>query len=385
MLTYSLRDKLEGLQCPLGRQDQFPPQRAARMRPSPTAPHVEPPVAPPSRSPEDIENERGLEDQYTRWLGSRGRFMEIAKPLPALVGPVEDICLQVPTEVRGEFASSTPSVHLRDGRRCAIIRGVNYRQGVGGVTLFRKDDATCRTRNWWVEFDDAWRPLSCKTMVDPKPARPGAVQGYEDCRLFWSAGQYWASCNFAERPKLVGGGEMGLLCEMGLLKLTATGDIEDVFAIRGPWSLYHQKNWMPVSTEDEPLRWIYTSDPMVLVTPGMCRDPHHIKWYNGAPWRGGSQAVRLGSRWLWVEHRPVIGFDGPRNLYLHRFVLGDDELTRIEAVSPAFVFRNYGIEFCAGLAIDQGRVVLSYSIRDAFSMLAICSLDAVIQTLTQVA
>ena len=329
-------------------------------------------------------DERQLEDQYIRWLGSRGRFTNIASPLCELVGPVEDRFVSVPEELLGGFNPSTPSVHIRGNRRCAIIRGVNYHQAVGGVTLFRGSDDRCRTRNWWVEFDASWAPASFKVMVDPKPERPGAVQGYEDCRLFWAAGRYWASCNFAERPQLIGDGAKGLLCEMAVLQLTDTGDIEDVFAVRGPWSAYHQKNWRPAPTDAEPLRWIYSSDPLQLVTPKMARDRHSPKWFASAAWRGGSQAVRVGDSWLWVDHRPIVGFDGPRNLYLHRFTLANADLTKVEAVSKPFVFRNYGIEFCAGLALDGDRAVLSYSIRDAMPLLAITSLSGVLGSLEAV-
>jgi hypothetical protein len=331
--------------------------------------------------PEDI---RDIEDQRARWLGSRGEYARIATPLSALAGGVEDIAITVPDEVRGGYIAANPSVLLHDDRRLAIVRGVNYRQAVGGITLFKKNEDCCRTLNFWVEFDHNWRPLGFKPMVDPYPPRPGAVQGYEDCRLFHSAGHYWASANFAERPRLVGEGAMGLLCEMALLRLSDDGDIEDVKALRGPWSVYHQKNWKPCPTEAEPLRWLYSSDPLMVVTPAMATHPYRPKWCVSGAWRGSSQAVRCGSGWLWVDHRPIIGWDGPRNLYLHRFVLADEKLTRIEAQSPPFVFRNYGIEFCAGLAIDGDRVVLSYSVRDAMPFLAICSLEGVMRCLGEV-
>ena len=115
--------------------------------------------------------------------------------------------------------------------------------------------------------------------------------------------------------------------------------------------------------------------------PENCCEPRSLKWYPLSAWRGGSQAIRIGSYWLWVDHRPITGFDGSRNLYIHRFTLGDEDLTRIIATSPPFVFRNYSIEFCAGLAIDGDKLVLSYSMRDAFPFLAIVDAEAVIKTL----
>lgn len=324
-----------------------------------------------------------IEDQYVRWLGSKGRWGEIAKPMAELVGGLEDIPVIVPEALRGGFIPSSPSVNFNpDGeRRRAIVRGVNYRQSCGQKTLFEGNEERCCTRNWWVAFDRRWRVAWCSTMDDPNPKRPGAVQGLEDCRLFHAAGRYWASATFAERPQLFGPSAYGLLCEMALLQISDDGVIEDVKALRGPWSIYHQKNWKPAPTRDEPLRWIYSSEPLLTVTPLMATEKHSVKWCSASPWRGGSQAVRIGSHWLWLDHRPVVDFDGPRNLYLHRFVMADDQLTKIEAVSAPFVFRAYEVEFCAGLTIDGDHAVISYSIKDALPFLAVVPIESIIRTL----
>lgn len=327
------------------------------------------------------------EDDYIRFLGSRGRFEEIARPLGALVGELRDRALVVPPELRGDYRPSTPSIHFdpASGRRRAIMRGVNYRQAADGSTLFDRGVAKCVSRNWWVSFDADWRPVDWRVMRD-SPARPGAVQGFEDCRLFRAAGSYWASFNFAERPSLFAGeGVFALLCEMGVLKLDDEGGIEDVFALRGPWSLHHQKNWKPAPTDAEPLRWIYASDPLTLVTPAMATARRSIHWLATSAWRGSTQALQLpGGQWLWVDHRAVIRFDEGRNLYLHRFTLADRDLTRVEAVSEPWVFRSYGVEFCAGLAIDGERLVLSYSVKDALPFITSCGLEAALATLRPV-
>ena len=36
----------------------------------------------------------------------------------------------------------------------------------------------------------------------------------------------------------------------------------------------------------------------------------------------------------------------------------------VTAVSPAFIFAHYGIEFAAGLIVDGGKVVVSFGIED---------------------
>lgn len=334
---------------------------------------------------DQVRANQDLEDHHIRWLGDRGRFAEIAPLLTELVGPVCSLSIPIPAELRGDFQPSTPSVAMHDGDRRAIVRGVNYRQTVDQRTVFSGEGKDkCRTRNWWITFDDNWTPVTADIVSDPYPERPGAVQGYEDCRLFWSDG-WKASCTFAERPKLYGPGAGGLLCEMALLDLDARGQIERARALRGPWSVYNQKNWRPAPTAEEPLRWVYNLAPLTLVTPEMASAPHSALWYAASPWRGSSQAVRLESGgWLWVDHRPIVSFDGPRHLYLHRFVLANDDLTEVKLASQPFVFQSYGIEFCSGLVVDGDCAVMSYSMKDATSLLAIVDLAAVLGTLEAV-
>lgn len=326
-----------------------------------------------------------VEDGFLRFLGERGRFEEIAAPLATLVGRVVDRGLVVPPELRGDFRPSTPSILQHDGRRVGIVRGVNYRQAADGSTLFDRGVEACVNRNWWVEFDADWQPVSWRVMEAPKGDRSCAVKGYEDCRVFWSDGRFWASCNFAERPGVFGEGAFALLCEMALLQLSDAGVVEEVFALRGPWSQHHQKNWKPAPSVAEPLRWIYSTDPLLLVTPAMATGPRDVKWLTPGVWRGSSQALQLADgRWFWVDHRAVIRFDGGRNLYMHRFTLANRDLTAIEAVSSPWVFRGYGVEFCSGAAIDGDRLALSYSVKDQLPFIATVGLEAALATLQAV-
>ena len=186
---------------------------------------------------EAISERKHGEDHYTRYLASVGRLSEIAQPLSALVGRVEEIAVPIPKELHDGFIPCNPSVCVHEFRRLAIVRGVNYRQPIQGGTVFPFARGRCLTRNWWCEFDQRWNLISAKIIEDPYPERPGAVQGYEDCRLFHADGKFWASCNFAERPQLIGNGAFGLLCEMTLIQLSDDGNIEKVSALRGPWSV----------------------------------------------------------------------------------------------------------------------------------------------------
>jgi hypothetical protein len=58
----------------------------------------------------------------------------------------------------------------------------------------------------------------------------------------------------------------------------------------------------------------------------------------------------------------VIDTDDGR-LYLHRFVKLDGKF-RVVGVSRAWVFQHQGIEFCAGIVHERGRVTISYGVED---------------------
>ena len=108
------------------------------------------------------------------------------------------------------------------------------------------------------------------------------------------------------------------------------------------------------------------------------RAPDGLCWWPWGPWRGSSQAVRVGDHWLWVDHRMIEDVSHLGNVYVHRFVLADSKLQKIVSTSRPFVFKGYGVEFCAGLALDGSNAVLSYSSRDANALLAIVSLESVL-------
>ncbi len=75
------------------------------------------------------------------------------------------------------------------------------------------------------------------------------------------------------------------------------------------------------------------------------------------------------SDWLAAIHE-VAEVAGKR-VYEHRFVMFDESEWSIRAVSPPFAFREtQAIEFAAGLAVDDGRVLVTFGVRDAEAWMA---------------
>ncbi|WP_431778331.1 hypothetical protein [Microbacterium aurantiacum] len=137
-----------------------------------------------------------------------------------------------------------------------------------------------------------------------------------------------------------------------------------------------EKNWMPLPNDTGQLRFIYRLDPFEVATVDDSSDHSFADVrLDRAPgrsrklerWSGSSPAVRFRGGYLCVAHRalrefaliPLVG----RSVYLHRFVWVSEDL-RERRVSRTFRFDSWGIEFCSGLAVEAGRVLMSYGMGD---------------------
>jgi hypothetical protein len=84
--------------------------------------------------------------------------------------------------------------------------------------------------------------------------------------------------------------------------------------------------------------------------------------------RGGSHLVPAADGYVCMIHEMVRGRQ-PRRLYMHRVVHFTSDF-QIDAVSPRFVFQVREVEFCAGLALHDGRFLLSFGVNDYEAWLA---------------
>jgi tetratricopeptide (TPR) repeat protein len=281
--------------------------------------------------------------------------------------------------------ASNPSI-IADGDRVrCIVRTVNYRIVNGSYVTPPNDLVTedgpykgwqvIRTRNFLLDLDADLKTTRSVELVDktnlPRSTYP--VHGFEDCRLFAWKGSWWATatvCDFTEHGAR----------EIALLQIEDDGSVVRADALRGPWSGSAQKNWMPF-VENDTLRFLYATDPSTVLelVRGEDQSPkilHATDMFLGhGRLRGGSQGVRVSGGWLFIVHDVAFPPGGNR-LYLHRFVLLDDQFQLVAMTDP-FFFEQLGIEFCAGLALVDGKLVASYAVNDGSARLGVVAWDAV--------
>lgn len=253
-----------------------------------------------------------------------------------------------------------------------IVRSSNYRIEGGRYVIPEEDGDRIRTENILVRIGDDLAVTEPRVISGPDyPANDYPVEGLEDCRLrLTETGVGVSAC--VRNANGWDGRCRQVISDLDLeqarfsgLRVLESGDLA-----------VHEKNWMPIGGFQQ---WIYASwhngHTVTVEQDGSLPGAYQILQRAPAPpiargFRGGSQLVEVGGRWLAVVHEVADGESG--RIYEHRFVEFDSSL-RITRVSPAFAFRELrAIEFAAGLARVGDRLIVSFGVRDAEAWL--CSL-----------
>jgi glycosyltransferase involved in cell wall biosynthesis len=277
------------------------------------------------------------------------------------------------------YAPMNPSVCVGGDRRLVLVRTVNYTVTAQGQYPTTDGSGVIRTRNHVVEFDADWKPTG-STLVEDVTGRPRSgfpVEGLEDCRLWQHSDGTWrASTTVRDLAENVDG-----RCEMAIVTLDEGWRIVAVDPVRDYEYERPQKNWMPIVGRS--MSFLYFCDPTIVVervlgaTVARARSTPPVFLGN---LRGGSQLIECEGGWLCLTHEVVWC---PDRVYLHRFVKFDRHF-QVKAVSDPFYFTRVGIEFCAGLALDGGRLVASFGVNDASAHLALLDPVRVDRSLRQV-
>lgn len=276
--------------------------------------------------------------------------------------------------------ASNPSICWgEDGLRC-IVRTVNYKISSSGAYVTPDGDGVIRTRNFLLNLNFDLSTAKAVEMID-KAATPRTsfpIHGFEDARLFYWKDRWWATstvCDFTADGRR----------EIALLEIDDEDAIIRAEPLRGPWSVHAQKNWMPI-IDDDVAKFVYATSPTTifqLVEKDLQHTIAPLSQERGhGRLRGGSQGVRIDEGWIFIVHD--VAFPGSGRIYLHRFVLLNDQLELVSMSDP-FYFEQLGIEFCAGLALIhtpvRGTLVASYAVNDGSARLGSFDLESVRKTL----
>jgi hypothetical protein len=299
-----------------------------------------------------------------------------ARPLRGLVPAARLVPLAF--DVAPGWTLFNPTI-TRDGNGYrALVRSSNYTLSNGRYDV--DGDWQFRNEYYLAELGHTLDIRSVELVADRTPPSgrvPSPWIGWEDCRLFAHDGAWWASATTREHHR-------DNMCRIAVLRLVGTA-FDRVSVLEDPDPGRHAKNWMPFVSGGE-LFFVYSCSPTVVLR---C-DPLVGRLEEAARHRGprilhgvsgGSQGVDVGGGRLFVVHEAL---DGPRGrIYTHRFVLMNDTF-RLTCASPPFFFMHHGVEFCAGLAVHEGALTLSFGFEDGEAYLATAPLASVLSLLRPV-
>jgi len=242
------------------------------------------------------------------------------------------------------YRPMNPSICRHDGALWCVVRAVNYSMSGRNYTI-DDPDGVVRTENYLGKLEDG-ELVEAELMrdLDESPRCPSRIVGYEDVRLVSLGEELAASatvCDHEPNRRMI-----------GRLYLNDEGDVNYVDVQET--NQEHEKNWMPLSVNGE-LAWIYSLDPTAILPGPLNECPFALEHL-----RGGA-AIAFDGGYLCVTHEVVEADEG--RIYLHRFVELDSEF-HVTAVSPAWVFAHYGIEFACGMVLDGDELVVSYGVQD---------------------
>ena len=258
---------------------------------------------------------------------------------------------------------TNPCVSVVDGQLMVALREVNHVIDGRGRYVPR-GDTELRSATWLASLDG---DLEVRGFT--RLELPPSEGSFEDARMIETDGVltfFWSrrTVNAGALKHEIVVGELG------------EGSIGRLRTLRSPHERPVEKNWMP-HVQDGDLRVVYELANLEVhrVAPlGL----EHVGSLDEsltdlAGHSGSSQLVPWGTGWLGISHW-FLWTQGPAKalaprIYFHHFVRFDRDLRRAQVSAP-FIFRKRGIEFCAGLALLDDELWLSFGLDDATAHLA---------------
>lgn len=239
--------------------------------------------------------------------------------------------------------------------------------------LHPEKDQTLRTTNYICRLDENLH-MTDYCLIDTSTLDVAPVWefiGQEDCRLVQWDGDYYVVG--VRRDTTTNGEGRMELSKIELDKVNWTA--KEISRIRipapEPNTSYCEKNWVPVL--DKPFHFIKWTAPAELVKtypdlPARC-DQVFVKEGIVPPTdqRGSSHLVRWGSMYLSITHEVNLfkNYLGQKDgIYRHRLCVWDDQLNLVGLSPEAFSFLEARVEFCAGAAVHNGDLLISFGFQD---------------------
>lgn len=276
-----------------------------------------------------------------------------------------------------DWSLFNPTILAHDGGLLAIVRSSNYRIVDGRYQMPAADNGVIKTTNLLARYNADLTLRDCRPISGPDYEPSGfPVDGLEDCRLRHTETGIGVSATVRNVSPFDG------RCRIATADLDLdAAAFSNLRVLSGVSGHEHEKNWQPLVGRPG---WIYsfwyeghvvTVEPDADLPGGFLMRQRAASPQIANQFRGGGQVVRFLDGYLAIIHE--VAAHGDRRAYEHRFVFLDAALA-VRRISPPFAFREVReIEFAAGLAVLDGRVIVSFGVRDAEAWFAEIAADEV--------
>jgi predicted GH43/DUF377 family glycosyl hydrolase len=263
----------------------------------------------------------------------------------------------VSLNVSGEYHPCNPTLSF-DGRGYAlVVRSVNYELRESGDV--RLNGADYDTVNYIGHLSANLNVLGMNRLEDVafRRASNKSADGFEDLRTFFWKDDLWSLASARSNADDTN--------TMALLRI-AGNRVAESYLLESPLGFSREKNWMPF-VSDGKLHAIHTMNPLTIVEINERGATVSLSKPLKIPkdLLGSSQLVRWKDGWLCVVHERR---RGKKHLYKHRFVYFDSGWQ--PTLSEPFYWKEYGVEFCCGLAVHDGIVAVGFGVNDSEAIIA---------------
>lgn len=240
--------------------------------------------------------------------------------------------------------------------------------------LHPENDQTLTTVNYLCRLDKETLEIQNYTRVDTSANDVPPLWefiGLEDARLAkWEGNYYMIGVRRDTTPN--GQGRMELT-KIDIDKDNWTAKEVSRLRIPAPGNdgSYCEKNWMPIL--DKPYHFVKWTSPTEVVKtypdlPPRCEQVS-LRYGLQAPFdqRGGSQVIRWGNLYIAFPHEVFLynNYLGQKDgVYRHRLAVWDDQFNLVGLSPSNFSFIDAMVEFCAGAAVYNENLLLSFGYQD---------------------
>ena len=263
------------------------------------------------------------------------------------------------------------------GTILCLVRSSNYTVDGYEYTILDASGAI-KTRTQCLTLDSEFNILDSFWIANPEviaSAPQFPVHGIEDMRLSFD-GKQWVVTGTIRQHNPKG------YCRQVIAKLNLDSrQLDDVHIMPSPiapWestsARVHEKNWLTLEARDNRQNLVWSTDPLVIlewdwVTQSLGPKTGKPAVLSTFGLRGSTPfiATPLGQLGLVHEVSRAESWptksDGPSRRYTHRFVLINEEVAA-PIFSEPFSFAGEGLEYAAGIALIDSRIVISFGQND---------------------